>query len=227
MGSCCLEAGRWRRGCDSMDAMPHDATMTQPPSEEKHTSETPAGPIESLSPKVEAVLVSRSRPISAEAIARGLGLIGEDAAAGEKRAAGDEILRVVAALNEHYDQSSRSFRIEKVAGGLRLVTLSDFAAVLEAFNTTETSSRLSRPAIETLAIIAYRQPVARAQIESIRGVACGEVLRSLLERRLIAVVGRAEELGRPMLYGTTRQFLQAFGLSTLEDLPQRDEGSTA
>ncbi len=182
---------------------------------------------ENLAPQVEAVLVSRSRPISAEAIARGLGMIGDDAGTAEKRAAGEDITRAVADLNEHYAQSNRAFRIEKVAGGLRLVTLTEFATVLETFNTTETSSRLSRPAIETLAIIAYRQPVARAQIESIRGVACGEVLRSLLERRLIAVVGRAEELGRPMLYGTTRQFLQAFGLGTLEDLPQRDEGNPA
>ena len=81
------------------------------------------------------------------------------------------------------------------------------------------ASRLSRPAIETLAIIAYKQPITRAKLEAIRGVGCGEVLKSLLERRLIAVTGRAEELGRPMLYGTTRQFLDAFGIRSVKDLP--------
>jgi segregation and condensation protein B len=80
-------------------------------------------------------------------------------------------------------------------------------------------ARLSQAALETLSIIAYRQPVMRAEIEAIRGVACGEVLRHLLERRLIKIAGRAEELGRPMLYGTTHEFLKVFGLASLEDLP--------
>jgi segregation and condensation protein B len=80
--------------------------------------------------------------------------------------------------------------------------------------------RLSAPAIETLAVVAYRQPVLRAEIEAIRGVQCGEVLRQLIERELVRIVGRSEELGRPLLYGTTRQFLQVFGLRHLEDLPR-------
>ncbi len=160
-------------------------------------------------------------------MAKGLGLITEQMEPPERKAVGEAVLAAVEALNQQYEETGRSFRIERVAGGLRVVTLNEFAASLEAFNTTESSSRLSRPAIETLAIIAYRQPVARAQIESIRGVACGEVLRSLLERRLIAVVGRAEELGRPLLYGTTKQFLQAFGLGSIQDLPEREERSPA
>jgi segregation and condensation protein B len=84
-------------------------------------------------------------------------------------------------------------------------------------------TRLTQPAIETLAIVAYRQPIQRSEIEAIRGVACGEVLRGLLERRLVRIVGRAEELGRPMLYGTTSEFLKVFGLSSLSDLPQSKE----
>ena len=83
--------------------------------------------------------------------------------------------------------------------------------------------KLSPAALETLAIVAYRQPIVRAEIEAIRGVASGEVLRSLMERRLVRITGRAEELGRPMLYGTTREFLQVFGLASLADLPQRKE----
>jgi len=82
--------------------------------------------------------------------------------------------------------------------------------------------RLSAPAMETLAVVAYRQPVLRAEIEAIRGVQCGEVLRQLIERELVRIVGRSEELGRPLLYGTTRQFLQVFGLRHLEDLPRPD-----
>ena len=80
--------------------------------------------------------------------------------------------------------------------------------------------RLSPAAMETLSIIAYRQPVMRAEIEAIRGVACGEVLRGLLERRFVRIAGRAEELGRPMLYGTTKDFLRVFGLSGIDDLPE-------
>jgi segregation and condensation protein B len=81
-------------------------------------------------------------------------------------------------------------------------------------------ARLTPAALETLAIVAYRQPLLRADLEAIRGVACGEVLRGLLDRRLIRIVGRAEELGRPMLYGTTKEFLEVFGLASLKDLPQ-------
>jgi segregation and condensation protein B len=82
---------------------------------------------------------------------------------------------------------------------------------------------LSRAALETLAIIAYRQPITRADLEAIRGVACGEVLRSILEKKLIDIVGRAEELGRPMLYGTTKRFLESFGLASIKDLPNHQD----
>src|SRR5690606_19235294 len=90
---------------------------------------------------------------------------------------------------------------------------------LAALHGLKESHSLSRAAIETLSIIAYRQPVTRATLEAIRGVACGEVLRSLLEKRLIDITGRAEELGRPMLYGTSRRFLEVFGLASIKDLP--------
>ena len=95
----------------------------------------------------------------------------------------------------------------------------EFGSVVAAFDRNRQSTKLSRASIETLSIIAYRQPITRAQIEAIRGVACGEVLRSLLDRKLIVIKGRAEEIGRPMLYGTTAQFLELFGLASLRDLP--------
>jgi segregation and condensation protein B len=129
------------------------------------------------------------------------------------------IAQSVARLNGAYASTNRQFRIELVAGGYRLLTLPQHHGLLARFHGLGAQTRLSKPALETLAIIAYKQPVTRAQLEAIRGVACGEVLRSLLDRRLVNIVGRAEELGRPMLYGTTRAFLELFGLSSLKDLP--------
>lgn len=138
-------------------------------------------------------------------------------------AAAELIAAAVARLNADYEATGRSFRIESVAGGLRVMTLPAHAHVVAAMHRHRTSARLSRASIETLAIIAYKQPITRAQLEAIRGVACGEVLRSLMERRLVTIRGRAEELGRPILYGTTKQFLDHFGLATLSDLPTLTE----
>ena len=120
-------------------------------------------------------------------------------------------------------REGRAFRIEPVSGGFRLMTRPEHAPVIAAMHRARASTRLSRASLETLAIIAYRQPMTRAELESIRGVACGEVLRSLLDRRMIKIAGRAEELGRPMLYGTTPQFLDAFGLASIKDLPKPEE----
>lgn len=126
-------------------------------------------------------------------------------------------------LNTHYTESKRAFRIESIAGGYRLMTLPKFAPVLEAYHGKRERHGVSRAALETLSIIAYKQPITRAGLENIRGVACGEVLRSLIERRLVTIVGRAEELGRPMLYGTTKAFLETFGLSSVKDLPSVED----
>ena len=100
------------------------------------------------------------------------------------------------------------------------MTIPAAAPVLRNLLAQRQQSRLTPATLETLAIIAYRQPVMRAEIEAIRGVACGDVLRGLLERRMIRIAGRAEELGRPMLYGTTRDFLKVFGLAGIDDLPE-------
>ena len=135
---------------------------------------------------------------------------------------GSSVARIhaaVEALNADYEQTGRSFRIERVAGGLQMLTMPAYAEDITRLKGARQSSKLSQAALETLAIIAYRQPILRADLESIRGVACGEVLRSLMERRLVRIAGRAEEVGRPMLYGTTKEFLEVFGLATLDDLP--------
>jgi segregation and condensation protein B len=133
------------------------------------------------------------------------------------------IAAAVTSLNAVYRETGRTFSIELLAGGYRLMTLPAWRSVIAAFHGLSAQQRMSKASVETLAIIAYKQPITRARLEAIRGVACGEVLRSLIERRLVTITGRAEELGRPMLYGTTKGFLEAFGLATLKDLPSAAE----
>jgi len=134
-----------------------------------------------------------------------------------------QIRECVANLNVKYRQGSHAFRIERIAGGYQMMTLGAFNPWLRKLVRVRTDSKLSAAALETLAIIAYKQPIIRADIEAIRGVASGEILRSLMYKGLVKIVGRAEVLGRPMLYGTTRRFLETFGLNSLEDLPRVEE----
>jgi segregation and condensation protein B len=170
---------------------------------------------------VEAVLLCADRPLPVARLAVVAGLVGEGDEPGEKTLAAvrASLEQAVERLNGAYADTGRSFRIETVAGGYRIMTLPRFARAVAALQQQRAQNRLSKAAVETLAIIAYRQPVTRAEVESIRGVACGEVLKTLLDHRLVTIQGRAEELGRPMLYGTTRQFLDTFGLASLKDLP--------
>jgi len=162
--------------------------------------------------RVEAALLSTERPLPAAKLGEALGGVGAKA-----------VNDTVATLNEHYEQTNRSFRIEQLAGGWQVMTLPQYADVLSALHKTRERTHLSPAALETLAIIAYKQPILRADIEAVRGVASGEMVRSLMERGLVKIVGRAEELGRPMLYGTTKQFLEVFGLASLKDLPKAEE----
>lgn len=182
----------------------------KPEKTKKPTGDEPCAdqPLES---RIEALLLSSDRPLTEARMGDLLGISGEGTTK-RLRASIDE-------LNEHYGKSCRSFRIEKLAGGWQMLTLAQFGPLLARLHADRQTSKLSHAALETLSIIAYRQPIIRAEIEAIRGVACGEVLRGLLERRLIKIVGRAEELGRPMLYGTTSEFLKVFGLARIEDLP--------
>ncbi len=178
---------------------------------------------------IEAVVVSSDRPVSAARLAQVLAATtekSEGAPQGDGPGApisGRQIRGAIAELNRQYESTGRVFRIEALAGGYRLMTTPDVGPVLAAFHGARQKAALSRAAIESLAIIAYKQPLTRAQLEAIRGVACGEILRSLTERRLVTVVGRADEVGRPILYGTTKQFLEAFGLSSVRDLPTPEE----
>lgn len=126
-------------------------------------------------------------------------------------------------LNEKYKANKNAFRIEQIAGGYQMLTLSPYNHWLNKLLRARSDSKLSPAAMETLAIIAYKQPVIRADIEAIRGVAAGEIIRSLMYKGLVKIVGRAEVLGRPMLYGTTKKFLEVFGLNSLKDLPKIEE----
>jgi segregation and condensation protein B len=159
---------------------------------------------------VEALLFSSPRPIKARQLA--------DASGARD---GREVRSIVKELAAEYDAAERAFAVEEVAGGFQLMTRPEFAQWVRQLHSTQQQDTLSKAALETLAIVAYRQPVNRADVEDIRGVQCGQVLRALVDRRLLRIVGRSEELGRPLLYGTTRQFLQAFGLRSLSDLPRK------
>ena len=177
----------------------------------QHETEPAPCPEVALPTRVEALLLSTDRPLSEERLAGLLGVGTRDGAA--------SVHAAIDQLNGEYEQTGRAFRIQRVAGGWQVLTLPALGPLVSRLHRDRRESRLSQPALETLAIVAYRQPIMRAEIEAIRGVACGEVLRALLERRLVRITGRAEQLGRPMLYGTTGHFLRVFGLPGLDALP--------
>jgi segregation and condensation protein B len=136
---------------------------------------------------------------------------------------GTEARTVIRRLAKFYDEAGSAFRVEELAGGYQLFTRPMFGPWLRKLWQNQSLVRLSSPAMETLAIVAYRQPVLRAEIEAVRGVQCGELLRQLMERELVRISGRAEDLGRPLLYGTTKRFLQVFGLRHLDELPRAEQ----
>ena len=156
---------------------------------------------------VEAILLATPEPISPARIAEVL-----------PRCNPSQVRAIVRDLNEEYVERHSAFEIWEVAGGFQMRSLPEFAPYLRQLQGTR-PLRLSQAALESLAIIAYRQPVTRAEIEHVRGVDAGAVLRSLLERDLIRVAGHREVPGRPMVYATTRRFLEVFGLASLSDLP--------
>jgi segregation and condensation protein B len=140
------------------------------------------------------------------------------------RSSAKSVRQAVATLNQTYEQTGRAFRIEQVAGGYQMLTLPQFGDHLKRLHQNEADAKLTKAALETLAIIAYKQPILRADLEAIRGVASGETIRSLMEKHLVKIAGRAELPGRPILYGTTKRFLELFGLNTLKDLPLSENG---
>lgn len=178
------------------------------------TENSPTFAFDSEAPEVkcrilEAILLIAKEPLSARRLAALAGLADPTHARTLARR-----------LNGQYDLHGHAFRIEEIAGGMQLLTRPQFSAWLRRLGHVPGEELLSQGMLESLAIVAYRQPILRAEIESIRGVSCDEVLRQLMQRDLVRICGRVEDLGRPYLYGTTKRFLQLFGLQSLESLPR-------
>jgi len=160
---------------------------------------------------LEAVLFSSSTVLTAKNLATVIGNLTPG-----------RVSELAEALNREYEQTNRSFRIVEVAGGYQLRTLPLYRTWVRKSEPLK-PVRLTQPAMETLAIVAYRQPVTRAAIEHLRGVDCSHGLRALLERRLIRISGKDQSPGRPILYGTTREFLSLFNLNDLRELPTLED----
>jgi len=167
---------------------------------------------------VEALIFAAEEPISPAVIAQAYA-----EATGEDAPSKEQIEKVVTAINERLNESGRAYSIETWGGGYRFATREELAPFLKALFVTDRQRKLSRTLMESLAILAYRQPTTRAELEFVRGVDCDYALRKLLEYGLVDVVGRAEKVGRPLLYGTTDRFLELFGLASLSDLPNLRE----
>ncbi|MGD9720876.1 MAG: SMC-Scp complex subunit ScpB [Pirellulales bacterium] len=194
-------AAAWRRRpADEKPTTTHDGAWTR----DERTA------------RLEAVLFLAREPINTRKLAQFAGL-----------ADGTEARTLIRRLNRWYDESGSAFRAEELAGGYQLLSRPKFGPWLRRLYKCPVEVRLSAPAQETLAVVAYRQPVLRAEIEAIRGVDCGEILRQLMDRDLVRTAGRANELGRPYRYATTKRFLQVFGLRTLDDLPRAERLRTA
>lgn len=199
------------------------AQLRQPPvhpaqvlSEDEETRRAPIPAHELASPEekmanLKAVLFLAKEPLSSRKLAQYSNL-----------ADGTEARTLVTRLNQQLDDGGRAFRVETVAGGYLLVTRPQFAKWLRRLEYVPSTTRLSAPAMETLSVVAYRQPVLRAEVEAVRGVGCGEMLAQLLNRDLVRISGRSEELGRPYLYSTTKRFLLTFGLRSIDELPGAD-----
>lgn len=165
-----------------------------------------------LSAVIEALLFVSGEPIALDKLAQVLE--GTDT---------DRIREALDRLRQNYDAAGRGLQIVEVAGGYQIATRSECSPWIKALEKIKSATRLSRSGLETLAIVAYKQPVTRGEVEAIRGVDSAGVLKTLLERRILKIVGRREGLGRPMLYGTTREFLHYFGLKDLSELPALKE----
>lgn len=158
---------------------------------------------------IEALLFVSNNPVSKEQLQEVL--------------KSQDITGLISRLNEDYDRTNRSFRIEEIAGGWQMRTRPEFSPWVKSLLSIQRRERLSGPALETLAIIAYKQPITKAEIEGIRGVNVDWVLSTLVDKSLVRVVGRKDIAGRPFMYGTTTRFLEHFGLADLKDLPKVEE----
>lgn len=161
---------------------------------------------------IEALIFTSDKPINLEQIKN----VFEDIDSADIRSLIEE-------LKSDFETNKRGLRITEVAGGFQMITAPNLVSYLKKYYKQRQSEKLTSPSLETLAIIAYKQPVTRLEIESIRGVNVDGVIKSLTEKNLIRIAGRKNIIGRPFVYGTTRQFLEYFGLKSLEELPKMEE----
>jgi segregation and condensation protein B len=161
---------------------------------------------------VEALIFASDVPISASQIKQYV-----------EELTASQIQKIVDTLNLEYKKTNRAFSIIKVAGGYQIVTRDDYAQWVSQLFQRRRKQKLSQAGLETLSVIVYKQPVSKSEMDAIRGVNCDGVLRTLLERKLITIAGRADGPGRPLLYRTTNEFLRYFGVNTLKDLPKLRE----
>ncbi|BDQ01880.1 MAG: SMC-Scp complex subunit ScpB [Ignavibacterium sp.] len=168
---------------------------------------------------IEALIFSSDEPLTNSEIIKAIkGIDGEDA-----EITAEDINSAIDLLNQEYEATSRAVKIVKIAGGYLFATREEFAKYIGYLSSEKTKRRLSQAALETLAIIAYKQPITKPELESIRGVNSDYILATLLDKKLITISGRAETIGRPLLYTTTDEFLKYFGLNSLSDLPKPRE----
>jgi len=168
---------------------------------------------------IEALIFSSDEPLKIDEIIKAIkGIDGEEIAI-----TGEDIEETVTQINQQFEERQRPFRIMKIAGGFSFSTKHEYAKYIGYLSTEKSKRRLSQSALETLAIIAYKQPITKPEIEMIRGVNADYIMNTLLEKSLISIGGRAETVGRPLLYGTTDEFLKYFGLNKLTDLPKPRE----
>lgn len=168
---------------------------------------------------IEALIFSSDEPISSADLIKAIkGIDGEDI-----QISAEEIEDCVSELNLSYKEKGIAFKIVKIAGGYLFATKPEYAKYIGFLSSEKSKRRLSQAALETLAIIAYKQPITKPELETIRGVNSDYILATLLEKNLIAISGRAETIGRPLLYSTTDEFLKYFGLNQINDLPKPRE----
>ena len=188
--------------------------------------ETPPPTARSLPDVLEAILFASQKPVSAKEISgilKGAAEASKDTPLPFAKAKPQEIQDAIEVLENQYRDSNRSFEVRESAAGWQIVTKPEFAPWLRQLFPENRPARLSAPSMETLAIIAYKQPITRADIEAVRGVAVDGVMQTLLDRGLVRIAGRADIAGRPLLYETTTFFMEHFGLKNLDDLPNAAE----
>ncbi len=165
-----------------------------------------------IKPAVEALIFASDGPVTESRISSVI-----------EELSATQVQRIIEELNQEYEEQNHAFRIKRIAGGFQFVTCAEFAHYIKKYYKGRSRSRLSRAALETLAIIAFKQPISRPEIDLIRGVNSDGVVKTLLERNLIQISGRAETVGHALLYTTTQEFLQHFGINDISELPKPKE----